>query len=210
MTIQASARTRAAIIAALVAVVVLGWWQWSSSGTSGFLSTAPPSSELETRLAEVEKRLDALGIHMEMLLAQSSQPRRSGVVATGDAADKLDRERANPAALEAERDRRFAQMDTAFRAEPIDRQWAPLVKSKLQDVGLTDAILAIDAQPPTSRRIECRSRTCLMEFTFDHAADGEDWSTAYATGVGKNLRGFQSMVQQQPDGTAKLIMFGIR
>lgn len=196
-----------AIPAATAALAFFFWAPFSPTYTGG--RSAPAVASEEERIRALEAGLEALSAQVQALATQTGT-RRRGISATPAQSERIDQELSNPQAAKADRDRRFANYDAAFRSEPLDAKWARGAEQKLASVGQTDAILSIEADSPTSRSIECRTRMCRLQFTFANAADAEDWSLAFATGTGNNLKRLQYAVDQLPDGSARVTMFGTR
>ena len=107
-------------------------------------------------------------------------------------------------------DRIQAELQAAHAREPVDPTWAPATRQQLLEVARTEAILGIEADPPTSQRIECRSRSCRLEFEFARAADATDWMTAYLTGIGSRLSQAQYFTRPGPDGGVRVTMYGYK
>jgi hypothetical protein len=198
----------AAAVLAAVALLAFVYWMPLSPAHTGE-SGLPAAGSDEERIRALEVGLEALSAQVQALAAQP-RSRHAGIPVTAERSERIDAQLNNPQVVEAERNRRFAGYDAAFRAEPTDPKWAPIAEQKLASVGQPDAILSIEAASPTSRNIECRSKMCRLQFTFSSAADAEDWSLAFATGTGKNLTRLQYAVEPQRDGSARVTMFGTR
>jgi hypothetical protein len=191
-------------------LVVFCWTRLSPGHTGGRSVSSAGNGSEDERIHALEERLDALSAQVQVLATRSVSRREAGRRFSPAQAARIEYALDNPQLVEAERNRRFSGYDAAFRSEPMDAKWAPAAERDLAGIGQTDAILSIDASPPTSRNIECRSATCRLQFTFANAADAEDWSLAFATGVGRTLTRLQYAVQPQRDGSARVTMFGTR
>ncbi|GAB3734867.1 hypothetical protein GCM10028862_18210 [Luteimonas pelagia] len=193
-----------AAMAAALAAAVAWWVAGAGAGPGG--PTDPVTAAQASRLQALEASLADVSARLARLESAPGHAPGARLAMQRQLEQALEA----PEVVAAERERQFVLMDNAFEDETVDARWAPGAERKLDAVGSTDAILAIEPAPPRERRIECRARTCRMEFLFARESDATDWALAYVTGIGGNLREVQYDVRRQPDGSARVVMFGAR
>jgi hypothetical protein len=184
-------------------------WPWVlaacglSFGVASWLSSrrAPPVDD--GRIAALEKRLEELSRDRGAIAGTSSRSvgtlqRPNGTVRMPERSQSVDNEPSQ------------GELQAQYARESVDSRWAPAAEIRLMQVARTDAILSIEVGPPASQRIDCRSTTCRMEFTFAKEADATDWTLAYLTGVGNNLSRARYFIDRQPDGSVRVTMYGYK
>ncbi|GAB3734842.1 hypothetical protein GCM10028862_18160 [Luteimonas pelagia] len=185
------------------------FWPWILAaggvafGAAAWNARVDETSALAARVTSLSTRIDAMARDIEAM-RQASAPRRES-----RSFPRTDGIRGAPATQRPSAPTR-ASLQVAHQREPVDAAWAAATEHRLELAGRTEAILAFEADPPASRRIDCRSETCRLEFTFDDEADATDWTTAYLTGVGGVLSTSVHFVEPQPDGSVRVTMFGHR
>lgn len=185
-------------------------WPWVVAtcgiafGIAVWFSSRSAASDDDARIASLEQKLEAL----------TNGPGQAAPMSQPDAADTSRRMRSTAGAPDGmhARDAEMTkgELQAVYAREAVDRAWAPTTESNLMQVAKTDAILAIEAAPPTSQRIDCRSTTCRMEFSFANDADATDWTLAYLTGIGNNLSRVRTFTDRQPDGSTSVTMYGYK
>lgn len=159
-------------------------------------------------VAALAVRVDALARAVDALRqAPAVHPATPPLGPRGPAGSRFPAPLAAPPAPDA---RVQADLQAAHVREPVDPAWAPATRQQLMEVARTEAILGIEADPPTSQRVECRSRSCRLEFEFASAADATDWMTAYLTGIGSRLSRAQYFTGPGPDGRVRVTMYGYK
>ena len=161
----------------------------------------------EARLAALEAKVDRLA-----RLLEAEAGRRVGDAGASRAAAPTGtiREGDDTAEARAARAQLVGRLESEFASERTDPVWSRTAEAQLQAIGMTDAILAIEARPPVSRQVECRTRRCRLSFDFDDTADAEDWSIAFSTSAGRSLRQLAYFVTPLPGGKARVTMYGNR
>ena len=108
-----------------------------------------------------------------------------------------------------ERTRYLAALDAAYRAEPVDAQWAAMTGRALVDVSRGDALAATQIEPD-EWSVQCHSRSCKMSAVFGDYDDAQDWANFFLTGTGGILAQAELSVQRGVDGTTHVLIFGAR
>ncbi len=95
----------------------------------------------------------------------------------------------------------------AFRNERVDAAWAGVHESKLSGIAGSDAIAGTRIQPRDSD-ISCKSRTCLVQANFASRSEAEDWTLLFMSSVGDALPTSVVTTNQNPDGSARVEIYG--
>lgn len=95
----------------------------------------------------------------------------------------------------------------AFRNERVDPAWAGTHESKLGGIAGSDAISATGIKPRDSD-ISCKSRTCRIQADFASRSEAEDWALLFMSSVGDSLPTSVVTTNQNPDGSARVEIYG--
>ncbi|MFP7722488.1 hypothetical protein [Lysobacter sp. A3-1-A15] len=185
-------------------------WAWAAAASAIAFAAAtwlahrdapPPDREA---LAALASRVDALAREVDAL--RTAPAPRAGPLRpaqTHPAGDSRFRPRAAAPAGPTR-----ADLQASHARERLDPAWGPATEQRLTQVGRTEAILAIDADPPSAQHIQCRSSTCRLEFEFASGADATDWTVAYLTGIGSGLSQAQYFTDDLPGGRVRVTIYG--
>lgn len=108
-----------------------------------------------------------------------------------------------------ERTRYLAALEAAYRAEPVEPQWAAVAERALVDVSRDDALAATRIKPD-AWSVQCHSRSCKMSAVFGDYDDAQDWANFFLTGTGGILAQAELSVRRDVDGTTHVLIFGAR
>lgn len=108
-----------------------------------------------------------------------------------------------------ERTRYLAALEAAYRAEPVESQWAAVTERALVDVSRDDALAATRIKPD-AWSVQCHSRSCKMSAVFGDYDDAQDWANFFLTGTGGILAQAELSVRRDVDGTTHVLIFGAR
>jgi hypothetical protein len=115
----------------------------------------------------------------------------------------------NGAAQALKRDRVVAELESQFRAEPIDAGWS--AQSEDQIVSAAAApVMDRAGFKPKDVSMACRSRTCRISASFTSAIDAQDWSDRLLTQMGGTISQARVAVVPQTDGSYEVRVFGGR
>lgn len=109
----------------------------------------------------------------------------------------------------AERDRQMAEFERSHRAEPIDAAWASKAQANLDEIVVSEAIVASGIKPG-EYKADCRSATCRVSAEFKSSGDAEDWGTFFLASSGETIRQAKMTIIQNPDGTSEVRIYGVR
>lgn len=195
--------------AGLLLVAGLAAWAMVDSAPSGMegASSRGNRGDTDARLAALEAKVDRLAALLE---AEAGRRAGAGSASRVAAATRATQEGDDTAEARAARAQLVGRLESEFASERTDPVWSRTAEAQLQAIGMTDAILAIEARPPVSRQVECRTRRCRLSFDFDDTADAEDWSIAFSTSAGRSLRQLVYFVTPLPGGKARVTMYGNR
>ena len=93
-----------------------------------------------------------------------------------------------------------------YESEPIDHAWATVKRAELMELGTSEQIEAIHAQP-TNLGVDCRTSVCRIGADFPNPTAAEDWATLYMTSEGANLPQASLKTVVNPDGSVHLDIF---
>lgn len=116
---------------------------------------------------------------------------------------------ADRAKVLAERDRQMAEFERSHRAEPVDAAWASQAQTNLDEIVVSEAIVASGIKP-AEYAADCRSATCRISAEFKSSGDAEDWGTFFLASSGKTIRQAKMTILQNPDGTSEVRIYGAR
>jgi hypothetical protein len=189
--------------AALLIIAFSGALPAAQKTLAGLSRQDSDVARLEARLALLEEKIDRISGYTSPQ-AGTATGRRGGV-----ADSKLETSKSSEELRQSYRQQEEA-LATAFQTERTDPAWSSRAESELRQVASTDAILAIEAAPPTRQTIDCRSTQCRIEFEFSDSADADDWTIAFLTSVGGTLHKNKYFVSRNPDGSALVRLYGSR
>ena len=109
----------------------------------------------------------------------------------------------------AKREQAVAQMESAYRSEPVDAAWSAASEQSFV-VASESQVMARAGFKPQDVSTECRSRTCRISATFDSALDAKDWANRMLVQMGPTIANARVAVLPQPDGRYEVRVFGAR
>jgi hypothetical protein len=108
-----------------------------------------------------------------------------------------------------ERTRYLAALEAAYRAEPVDPQWADVTERALVDVSRGEALSATRITPD-AWSVQCHARSCKIDAAFGDYDNAQDWANFFLTGTGDILAQAELSVQREVNGTTHVLIFGAR
>ncbi|HJW46260.1 MAG TPA: hypothetical protein VJ484_07190 [Lysobacter sp.] len=93
-----------------------------------------------------------------------------------------------------------------YESQPIDHAWATVKRAELMELGTSEQIEAIQAQP-TSLGVDCRTSVCRIGADFPSQTAAEDWATLYLISEGANLPQASMKASVNPDGSVHLDVY---
>lgn len=166
-------------------------------------------TDADARIQALEREVERLAAQVEWMAAQAAggAPQRGRIATASILADEDQKPRPDPA---IERGRRISQLETEFASERVDAAWSTTTEQALREIGSSDAVLGIEANPPVSQSIDCRSSRCRITFRFSTLADADDWTRAFSTRMGRSLPRSSYFTTRNDDGSAVVTMYGMK
>jgi hypothetical protein len=114
----------------------------------------------------------------------------------------------SPEFIDQQREIHRAQLQSAFKREPVNSKWAAAIQNDLLTAASSKEV-ADTGEMPTAFRTECRSRSCLVTAIFSENGDADSWAGAYLLGAaGRHLSTAQVLTRTLPDGSTELSIYG--
>jgi hypothetical protein len=111
------------------------------------------------------------------------------------------------AEIERSRDDKIRKLESTFVSEPMDTAWASAQMKSVDEAVKPAALAQFGAKAPRNLSVDCRSKHCRIEAAYDSDDDAELGQFALTSGIGRGLPNAQSFIIEQPDGTARLIVY---
>lgn len=100
------------------------------------------------------------------------------------------------------------QLEGSFASDPKDPNAAQVELAMLKS--MEDPTLISDGIAPGNPEVRCHRGSCRISADFDSADDASAWAVNYVTMLGGQLSTSQPVFLQQPDGSVRLQLYGMR
>ncbi|RNF85334.1 hypothetical protein [Montanilutibacter psychrotolerans] len=208
-----SARNTPVLLTAIAAAALAGY------GVRSMMAASPSSADiaaLEARIQVLEQHQtgtggtatnSAHGVARSDPLPGGPSPTSSATRPGGGL--RMGEQTVSPQEMARMQAVRAAQLDAAFRREPLDASWAMQAENALQAAARSDALIATGITP-TAVDTQCRSRQCRVLARFKPGDDIEGWMSSYALSTATSMARAETVVRQLPDGSSELVIVGTR
>ena len=200
-----SPRQKIALVCALSAVLPATYY-------AGTLRQSAANKTLADRLERLEAKQGALeagylnGVPRAQLAGQLGYSAKASQRQSAAFGGSDQRESVSPEEAARQLQEKLAEMDRAFRAEPVDPKWAGTARQSVE-TSLVSAAVESDVQP-REFSADCRSRSCMISLELASGADMDRMIDMFTTEISGKLPVTKMIPVPGGDGSMKLQILG--
>lgn len=195
------------IVTAAVSVVAVASLESPAKPKASGAQPAPPANDSPLQTGDLPRlRAEIASLKTELAAVQAGLAQTPAREAEPPSEEpSRDPARATPeesrAESEAEWQLHMAEVADAFAEEPVHKAWADekqeFVEARLQNEALLSGAVG---------RVECRSRTCRVEFT-GNSSDVNKELPEFVHSLGQTLPSAQAERIEEPDGRVTMVLY---